>query len=91
MKNFKILALIAVTAWAMTSCNSLDSKLNKMEKACEAGDFKKASKIANELDKEYDGKEDKITVEQQEKALKVYTKCAEKALKENKMDEWDID
>ena len=93
MKKLFNLALIGIVAMTMVSCNSLDSKLNKMEKACEAGNYAEAAKIYDELDKEYsdDSKADKITVKQQERAAEIVLKCSQKALKDGKIDDFDIE
>lgn len=85
MKKFFYLALVGVVAMAMTSCNSIDSKLNRMEKACEAGNYVKAAKISSEIEKEYD--EDKLTDEQEDRYEEVSLKCSKKALKDNELDD----
>lgn len=57
MKNFKILALVAVAAVAMMSCGSLDSKISDLDKACRAGDLTKAQKISAEIASKYEAKD----------------------------------
>lgn len=88
MKKIFYLALVGVVAMAMTSCNSIDSKLNRMEKACEAGNYVKAAKISSEIEKEYD--EYKLTDEQEDRYEEVSLKCSKKALKDNELDDFDF-
>lgn len=61
----------------LASCNSIDSQISKYEKACVAGNFTKAAKIANKLEKE----SDKITDEQAVKISEAAMKCSETTIK----------
>ena len=77
------LAIITIISVLLVSCNSIDSKINKLEKACKVGDQVKALKIASELEKQ----EDKLTEEQQIRILRAAELCAESASSQMK----DID
>lgn len=88
MKKFFYLVLMGVVAVAMTSCNSVDSKINRMEKACKAGNYVKAAKISREIEKEYD--EDKLTEDQEDRYEEVALKCSEKALEDSDLGDFDF-
>lgn len=88
MKKFFYLVLMGVVVVAMTSCNSVDSKINRMEKACKAGNYAKAAKISSEIAKEYD--DDKLTEEQENRFEKVSLECGEKVLEDSDLGDFDF-
>lgn len=49
MKKIKSLLLMAVCALALSSCTSIDGKLDKLEKACKEKDRVKVAKICDDL------------------------------------------
>jgi len=74
----KKIFLFAVTLIGILflSCNSIDSQISQYEKACKAGNYEEAMKIATDLDKN----KDKMTEEQAMKLLNAAESCAESAL-----------
>lgn len=96
MKKLGFIVMIAFLAVAMMSCG-FNSKMNQMEKACKAGDFEKAEKIANEIDEKYgdDIKNNKLSEDQMKRMEEVGTLCAQEMLKQAlggaKMDLDDMD
>ena len=77
-----ILALVALVGIALVSCNSIDSKIGRLEKACKAGDLEKATKISADLEKQAD----KITDEQAIKIANAAMECSKSAMKNSAYD-----
>ena len=70
----KLVMLITVGFGLLfASCNSIDSYIRKIEKACKAGDLEKAEKLVDEFDKKY--KEEDLTPEQMDKAIAATMEC----------------
>ncbi len=72
MKKMKFFALAVLACFMFASCNSVDSLIEKYEKACKAGDTVEMSKIAQKLDK----KKGDLTAEQTKHLLEAVTSCA---------------
>lgn len=67
MKKIKSLLLIAACSLALVACNSVDRKINQLEKACKNNDEVKFIQLADELDK----MEKDLTPEQKARCEKI--------------------
>lgn len=74
MKALKFLVLAIAACFIFASCNSVDSLIDKYSKACKAGDFEKAEKIAQKLEEKT--KDAKLTEEQTTKIFEASMDCA---------------
>lgn len=68
------LFLLTLIGILLVSCNSIDSQISKYEKACEEGDYAKATKIAAEIGKH----PKKLTPERTMRITNANMKLAEK-------------
>lgn len=79
MKALKFIAMAVVACFLFASCNpSVDSLIDKYSKACKAGDYEKAAKIAEKLDAKE--KEAQFTEEQVNKLLEASLDCAKEGV-----------
>ena len=69
----RFVIFVSLIGFLLFSCNSIDSQIRAYEKACNAGDYEKALKIAVKLSKQ----SDKITAEQSLRILAAGAKCAD--------------
>lgn len=75
MKALKFIAMAVVACFLFASCSpSVDSLIDKYSKACKAGDYEKAAKIADKLTEK--GKEAQFTEEQYTKLFEASLDCA---------------
>lgn len=81
MKKTLFTICIAIPAFVLASCNSIDSKLDALEKACESGDITAITKAAASLDQE---DESKLTEEQKVRLAEITVKCANKQVEQFK-------
>lgn len=70
------------------SCNSFDSDIKKLEKACKAGDLQKAEQLADEFDKKY--KEEDLTTEQKAKFIAAAMECEKSVGDQYNDDDYDF-
>jgi len=68
------LLMVTLLGILFVACNSIDSQISQYEKACEAGDYQKATKIAAEIAKH----PDKMTLERTKRITDANIKLAEK-------------
>ena len=79
MKALKFIVLAVVACFLFASCGqSVDSLIDNYSKACKAGDYEKAAKIAEKLDAKE--KEAKFTEEQYTKILEAALDCAKEGV-----------
>lgn len=80
MKALKFIAMAIVACFLFASCSqSVDSLIDKYSKACKAGDYEKAAKIAEKLENKE--KEAKFTEEQYTKLFEAGLDCAKEGVK----------
>ncbi len=75
LKNIIVVALVAMLA----ACTNQESLLKDYEKACEKGNYLKASQILEQMDKKYPNEED-WTEEQQDRIIEASAVLTEKTM-----------
>lgn len=80
MKKFtKIIAMAFVAGFIFASCESTDTLIQKLDKACKAGDVKEQEKIMDKLEKKVT-KPDDLTPEQYKAMEAAVASCSESTL-----------
>lgn len=74
MKTLKIAFVSVVAGFALVACNNVDSKIDKLEKACDLNNSEQVTEIL--VDLEEDDKNGDISKEQQERIEKIEMGCA---------------
>lgn len=74
MRTVKIAFVSVVAGFALVACNNVDSKIDKLEKACDLNNSEQVTEIL--VDLEEDDKNGDISKEQQERIEKIEMGCA---------------